>query len=291
MKGHRIIDSFTLLEPGAGSVDAPMPREALRDEESLAAWPSTDITGYLFGSDPARDERKAIVKDLDRWLANLDQWGIASAQVPVVSGADDAVYELLGSHPDRIHLSVRVDPHEGMRGLNRVRDLARRYPSIRSISLSPQLIYPLIPLNAKEFYPVYTRAVDLDLAVYVNVGFPGARVPAFVQDPLALDEVCWFFPDLRVVMRHGGDPWVDVCIRMMQRWPNLYYATSGYTPRAYPKPILEFANRRGGDRIIFAGYFPTLSYEKIFAELERLPLNDDVWPRFLAGNAERAFKL
>src|SRR5262249_29388953 len=153
------------------------------------------------------------------------------------------------------------------------------------------MLYPTIPPSSKEYYPIYAKCVELDVAVLINVGFPGPRVPAFSQDPMHLDEVCWFFPDLRVIMRHGGEPWVDTCVKLLLRWPNAYFATTGFAPRWYPKGIMEFLNTRGADKVIYAGYWPMLSYDRIFEELSALQLKEAVWPKFLRHNAERAFGL
>jgi predicted TIM-barrel fold metal-dependent hydrolase len=92
-------------------------------------------------------------------------------------------------------------------------------------------------------------------------------------------------------MRHGGEPWVDLCVKMLLKWPNLYYATSAFAPRHYPKAIIDFANTRGSEKIMYAGYWPTLSFERLFKELGELPLRDEVWPKFLSENARRVFKL
>ena len=89
------------------------------------------------------------------------------------------------------------------------------------------------------------KCIELNMAVFINVGFPGPRVLAFSQDPMHLDEVCWFFPELRVVMRHGGEPWEDVCVKLMLRWPNLYFATTAFAPKYYPKAIIDYANCAG----------------------------------------------
>jgi hypothetical protein len=268
-----------------------MPRELLRDRESLDAWPSTGVASYLFRGDDDRAARYEIARDLPRWLENLSAHSISRAIVPLPLNASDEVYDLVAQHADRVFVAVRVDPWDGMRGLRRLVRLAQRYPNIRAISLSPHQIYPLIAPNSREYYPVYAAACELDLTVYINVGFPGPRVPAYVQDPLHLDEVMWFFDELRVVMRHGGEPWVDTCVKMMLRWPNLYYATTAFAPKFYPKAVIDFANTRGRDKIIFAGYWPTISYERTFEELQMLPLRDEVWENFLAKNAERAFRL
>ena len=38
---------------------------------------------------------------------------------------------------------------------------------------------------------------------------PGPRVPMACQKVELIDEVCWFFPELKFVMRHGAEPWTD----------------------------------------------------------------------------------
>ena len=107
-----------------------------------------------------------------------------------------------------------------------------------------------------------------------------------------IDEVCYFFPDLKFVMRHGAEPWTALAVKLMLKWPNLYYSTSAFAPRYYPQTIIDFANSRGADKVMYAGYFPMgLSLERIFAELPNVQLKDDVWPKFLRENAQRVFKL
>jgi hypothetical protein len=107
-----------------------------------------------------------------------------------------------------------------------------------------------------------------------------------------LDEVCWFFPELKIVMRHGAEPWDALAVKLMLKWPNLYYSTSAFAPRYYPPTIIDFANTRGADKVMYAGYFPMgLSLERIFSELPHVPFKDDVWPKFLRHNAVRVFNL
>jgi predicted TIM-barrel fold metal-dependent hydrolase len=107
-----------------------------------------------------------------------------------------------------------------------------------------------------------------------------------------LDEVCWFFPELKIVMRHGAEPWDDLAVKLMLKWPNLYYSTSAFAPRYYPRSIIDYANSRGADKVLYAGYYPMgLSLERIFAELPNVPFKDDVWPKFLRENALRVLGL
>ena len=56
--------------------------------------------------------------------------------------------------------------------------------------------------------------------------------------------------------------------------------------------ILDYANTRGADKVMYAGYFPAgLSMDRIFDELPDVPLKDEVWPKFLRENARKVLKL
>jgi hypothetical protein len=81
-------------------------------------------------------------------------------------------------------------------------------------------------------------------------------------------------------------------VKLMLKWPNLYYSTSAFSPKHYPKAIIDYANTRGADKVIYAGYFPMgLSLDRIFTELRDVPLMAEVWPKFLRENAIRVLKL
>jgi uncharacterized protein len=78
----------------------------------------------------------------------------------------------------------------------------------------------------------------------------------------------------------------------MLKWPNLYYMPSAFAPKHYPEASIKYANTRGADKIMYAGYYPMgLSLERIFTEMPKVPFRDHVWPKFLRDNAIRVFKL
>ena len=82
-----VVDPFVVLKCHPALADVPMPKEALRDEESRQVWPSTDLVGYLFRKDPDREAREATARELATWLANLDRWQVLQAQVPIPATA------------------------------------------------------------------------------------------------------------------------------------------------------------------------------------------------------------
>jgi len=153
-------------------------------------------------------------------------------------------------------------------------------------------LIPQVPLNDKKMYPIYAKCVELDIPIFVYAGVPGPRIRFEPQEVALLDEVCWFFPELKIITRHGGQPWTDLMVKLLLKWPNLYYSTSAFAPKHYDKAIIEFANTRGADKVIYAGYYPMgLDIDRIFAELPNVPFRDHVWPKFLRENALRVLKL
>jgi predicted TIM-barrel fold metal-dependent hydrolase len=148
-----------------------------------------------------------------------------------------------------------------------------------------------VPIDDRKWYPLYAACIDLDLPFCCTVGVPGPRIPMAPQKVELIDEVCWFFPELRFVMRHGAEPWVDLAVKLMLKYPNLSYMTSAFAPRHYPREIIDFANTRGARQVMYAGYWPMgLSLERIFAELPAVPFRESVWPRFLRDNALEIFR-
>jgi predicted TIM-barrel fold metal-dependent hydrolase len=223
-------------------------------------------------------------------LDGMNKVGIERAMIGV-DAKNTRAQRALKEHPDRFFGSYHVNPNLGMEG---VRDLVHAYETwgIKAASAFPAGNCPQVPINDKKFYPLYAKCVELDIPICICAGVPGPRVPMGVQDVALLDEVCWFFPELKVVTRHGCEPWTDLAVKLMLKWPNLHYSTSAFAPRHYPKDILAYANTRGADKVMYAGYWPMgLSLERIFGELPDVPLKDEVWPKFLRENAIRVFKL
>ena len=220
-------------------------------------------------------------------LEEMDRWGIEKATMGV-RGAEQQ--RALKEHPDRFIPTTSADPN---RGMDAIYDLIRDYETwgVRQCSTFPAGLVPQVDINDKKFFPLYAKCCELDIAYSVNAGVPGPRVPMHCQHVEHLDEVCWYFPELTLITYHGCEPWEALAVKLMLKWPGLHYATSAFAPKHYPKAIIDYANTRGADKIIYAGYFPMgLSLERIMTEMKDVPFRDHVWPKFLRENALRVLK-
>jgi predicted TIM-barrel fold metal-dependent hydrolase len=244
--------------------------------------------GYMFHDLPEVDGE--VPYDVFM-ISQMDRWGVEAGLLPVTFADDDLGRDAVQKHPGRLHASFAVDPNNGM---DDVRALKRAVAElgVRAAGCFPSGTNPQIALNDALMYPLYAACCELDIPIFVNVGVPGPRFPMLVQHVEHLDEVCYDFPELVIVGRHGGEPWTELYVKLMLKWPGLHFSTSAFAPKHYPKDIIAYANSRGAEKVMYAGYFPMgLSLERIFTELPNVPLKDDRWEPFLRGNARRVLKL
>jgi predicted TIM-barrel fold metal-dependent hydrolase len=226
-------------------------------------------------------------------LREMDHWGIEKGLIGVSPGVVDGDVGALAlkRHPDRFIPSISVDPNDGMDG---VRSMVQAYETwgIRAVGCFPSGTYPQVAINDKKMYPIYAKCVELGIPIFCCAGVPGPRLKFAVQHVELIDEVMYDFPELVFVTRHGCEPWTELAVKLMLKWPGLHYSTSAFAPKYYPKAIVDYANTRGADKIIYAGYFPMgLSIERIMTEMPNVGFKDEVWPKFLRTNALRVLGL
>jgi uncharacterized protein len=227
-----------------------------------------------------RLEASELLEDMDR---NGVEKGLLDLNLDRPSAHTIKVAE---AAPDRLKLVGKVDPRTVMEATRKVRDAHANLP------LAAAKVIPFmhdLPPNHASHYPLYATCTELDLPIQINTGLPGPPLPGACQEPIHLDRVCFDFPDLTVVMAHGADPWWDLAIRLMIKWPGLHLMTSAYRPKYLPESLLHYMRTRGPEKIMFASDHPLLELDKCVGDLEGLELPAEELEAFASGNAERVF--
>ncbi|MFT4918537.1 MAG: putative TIM-barrel fold metal-dependent hydrolase, partial [Zhongshania aliphaticivorans] len=257
----------------------------LMDEESRTMFKMP--AQYMFKDIPESGKKEDYIAYT---IEQMDKHNIERAMLGI-DDHNEIAKEALRRHPDRFFCSLEVNPNNGMDEVRKIVRLHKEF-GVKAITGFASGLCPQVPYDDKKWYPIYAKCVELDIPFCPCVGVPGPRLPMAPQKVELLDEVCWFFPELKVVMRHGAEPWEKLAWKLMLKYPNLYYMTSAFAPKHYPEEIVKFANSRGSDKVMYAGYFPMgLSLDRIFKDMPNVPFKDEVWPKFLRENARRVFKL
>jgi len=221
-------------------------------------------------------------------LHEMDRFGV---EIGLIGAGGDVSRKALQTYPDRFVAQGGVDPNKGKDG---IRSMVRQYEEIGVCSFGAfnSGFDPQVGIDDELMYPIYDKCVELDVPIFSCAGVPGPRLPMWPQHVERIDKVMYDFPELVFVTRHGCEPWVDLAVKLMLKWPNLYYSTSAFAPKYYPKEIIDYANTRGADKVIYAGYFPIgLSLERIMKDMQNVTFKDEVWPKFLRENARKVLKI
>jgi len=221
-------------------------------------------------------------------LHEMDRFGV---EIGLIGAGGDVSRKALQTYPDRFVAQGGVDPNKGKDG---IRSMVRQYEDfgVRSFGAFNSGFDPQVGIDDELMYPIYDKCVELDVPIFSCAGVPGPRLPMWPQHVERIDKVMYDFPELVFVTRHGCEPWVDLAVKLMLKWPNLYYSTSAFAPKYYPKEIIDYANTRGADKVIYAGYFPIgLSLERIMKDMQNVAFKDEVWPKFLRENACKVLKI
>jgi predicted TIM-barrel fold metal-dependent hydrolase len=257
-------------------------RETTRgDDESTREFPA----GYMFKDVPNKlDEGDDGVSVT---IGEMDKWGVDMGLI----GAGPLTKQAQERYPGRFITSLEIDPNDITGTVRKIREYKAEY-DLKALTTFPAGCNPQVPVDDRRYYPIYQECIDLDIPIISNAGIAGPRFPSKCQDVMLFDQVCYDFPELRIVMRHGAEPWEELAVKLMLKWPNLYYMPSAFAPKHYPEAIVKYANTRGADKVMYAGYYPMgLSLERIFTEMPNVPFRDHVWPKFLRENAVRVFNL
>jgi predicted TIM-barrel fold metal-dependent hydrolase len=162
---------------------------------------------------------------------------------------------------------------------------------IRLIKIHPphQLIYPNDYLHGmRELETIYSMAQANGIPVMVHTGtsiFPGARNR--YGDPIFVDDVAVDFPNLKILLAHGGRPlWMDTAFFLLRRHQNVYLDISGIPP----KLLLEYFPRleQIAHKTLFGTDFPSPGVPEIKPNLDAvraLPLKPATVERIISKNA------
>ncbi len=192
-------------------------------------------------------------EDPSAFLAMLDEAGIERAALinyssPDIMGFTDGVNRFVSryviDHRDRLIPIGSVHPRFTKDAAGEMDHLAGEL-GIRGIKIHPP--HQLFAANAyrtaglKPLETIYAKAQEHALPVMIHTGtstFPAAR--NIYADPMPIDDVAVDFPDLKIILAHGGRPlYMQTCFFLLRRHANLFLDISGIPP----KRLLEYFPR------------------------------------------------
>jgi predicted TIM-barrel fold metal-dependent hydrolase len=229
--------------------------------------------------------------DLGELLDEMDEQGVRRAiLMDNLAKPSVTARKFVEDKPDRFALAIGgfnlLRPMSSLKELGAlVKDLPIAYAAVGP-SFWGDGQYP--PSDA-VYYPLYTKCAELELPLCINTGLPGPPIPGEAQNPIHLDRVCVRFPELKLCMIHGADPWWDIAIRLLIKYNNLRLMTSAWSPKRLPESLLHYMRTRGPNKVIYGSDWPVLRMRRVIPEARALDLPAEVLDNYLYNNAEEFF--
>ncbi len=199
------------------------------------------------------------------------------------------VQRIVAEHPGRFIGAASIDP-TSRKGACATIDQALR-DGFKLINIEPGS-YP-VPMYAddRRLYPIYAHCEDVGVPVIMMVG--GTAGPDLsYSDPIRTDRVLADFPQLKVVVAHGGWPWVNEILHIAFRRTNLYLSPDMYFSRMPGwEEYVKAADSFLADRMLYASSFPFCPVMDYKTWFERLPIKPENLAKVMGGNACRLLGL
>ncbi len=234
---------------------------------------------------------KAFLKHMDD--AGIDRAVLINYVAPEVIGFTGAVNEFIAGYVKadkrRLIPCGSLHPRHTANVLADVENIVRL--GIRLIKIHPphQLLYPnAYTTGVKELEIIYRAAEANGIPVMIHTGtsiFPGARNK--FGDPIYCDDVAVDFPNLKILLAHGGRPlWMETAFFLIRRHKNVYLDISGIPPMR----LLEYFPRLEeiASKTLFGTDYPGPGVPEIAENLKdfrELPLSGTVQEQILSRTA------
>lgn len=191
-------------------------------------------------------------------------------------------------NPQRFRPVANVNPHLHFP----IADEVRRQLDLGAAALKLHPVHGGFRCDDAALYPAYQVLVERQVPLVVHCGtssFPGSMNE--LADPAYLLPVARTFPELDIVLAHGGRGWwYDAAAFMALSHPNVWIELSGLPPKRLPDYYRRYDLGRLARKWIFATDWPGVpgTADNARAVVD-LGLDDEVAGLVLGGNATSVY--
>lgn len=232
-------------------------------------------------------------------LREMEENNIVRGLIMSVPGQLEDIKNFIKKYPDRFWVAGSADPEnvseESLADLETEMDKG----TIRAVKFYTgyRHYYP----DEEACIPVYRLAMKYDMPVIFHTGdcvSPMARLR--FSHPLAIDDLAFRFPDLKIVMAHMGNPWIQDAAEVIFKNENVYADLSGLITGLpedykdeYRERLLEQLESAiyycGADNLMFGTDYCLASHADSLDFFSKLRIKRTDMKKFLFTNALKLY--
>lgn len=182
---------------------------------------------------------------------------------------NDATAALVARAPEKVigFMSVHPDEPDALDEMERAHDELQ----LSGLKLGPN--YQNFDPLGESARRVYAKAQEMKLPIVFHQGTSPIRDALLrYAHPMVMDEIAILFPELRIVMAHIGHPWLEDCLVVIRKHPNVYADISGrfYRPWSFYNGMRLAYEWSVLDKLFFGSDFPIATPQETMDGLRHL---------------------
>lgn len=206
------------------------------------------------------------------------------------------IADIAAEHSDIVIPFASIDPHKGKMGAREARDLVENH-GVKGFKFHG-IMQDADP-GDRVAYPIYEVIAEYKLPTIFHTGHSGmgtgmrggGGVRLKWGQPMLVDDVAVDFPDMKIILAHPSWPWVDESLSMALHKDNVFIDLSGWSPKYFPKQVIQYANTQLKHKMMFGSDFPLIRPDKWIAAAKEAGFRDEVMPLILKDNAAKLLGL
>src|SRR5574343_327434 len=209
---------------------------------------------------------------------------------------NEEICEAAQKNSDMMVAFASIDPHKGKLGAREARRLIEDH-GVKGFKFHPT-VQGFLPYD-KMAWPIYEVIAEYKLPAIFHSGHSGigsgmrcgGGLRLQNSNPMLLEDVAIDFPDIQIVVAHPSRPWQDEGLSLATHKPNVWIDLSGWSPKYFPRQLVQYANTLLKDRVLFGSDYPLITPERWMKDFEVAGFKPEVMPGILKGNAVRLLDL
>src|SRR5690606_28580770 len=107
------------------------------------------------------------------------------------------------------------------------------------------------------------------------------------SNPIHLDDVAADFPNMKIIIAHPSWPWQDEPLSVCLPKHNVYIDLSVWTPKYFPKQLIQSANTQLHDRVLFCSHLPLITPDRRKKDFQTAGFRPEVHQLILKDTAAK----
>ena len=202
------------------------------------------------------------------------------------ASTNKSMIEAIQKYPDFFTGFYGIDPLRKMQTVREFRHAIREY-GVKGGSIDPAM--SKIAVSHALYYPFYAVCCEENIPMAITTGCSGGMPDVVLEHhaPWLIDRVAADFPESKIIVSHGGYPWIMEMFGVAMRHKNVFLDFSACTMLFNAEQYVEAANKQLMHKIVFASAHPFDDIASTLSLYEQYKFTDEAREHVMYTNAAK----